>query len=219
MFLLTASPASACERPWPSGSMRVLVVAALAWAIWEVGFDWWQLGPRGGLIILLGALAADALDPHGRSAFAARPAPPTAQPVAARHPGLIAAIVVAAYSMTTRSARPSTGDLPNRPSPARPAFGGNVPDGEWHQYGRTPYGQRYSPLDQINVQNVAHLKEAWRYQTGDVKRPDDVGETTYQVTPLKVGNTLYLCTPHNLGDRARCHDRQGEMEIRRRIPA
>ncbi|MGO6916254.1 hypothetical protein ACCS39_01615, partial [Rhizobium ruizarguesonis] len=32
----------------------VLVVAALAWAIWEVGFDWWQLGPRGGMIILLG---------------------------------------------------------------------------------------------------------------------------------------------------------------------
>ena len=27
----------------------VLVVAALAWAIWEVGFDWWQLGPRGGM--------------------------------------------------------------------------------------------------------------------------------------------------------------------------
>ena len=35
------------------------------------------------------------------------------------------------------------------------------------------------------------------YQTGDVKLPDDVGETTYQVTPLKVRDTLYICTPHN----------------------
>jgi len=30
-----------------------------------------------------------------------------------------------------------------------------------------------------------------------VKLPDDVGETTYQVTPLKIGDTLYMCTPHN----------------------
>lgn len=29
------------------------------------------------------------------------------------------------------------------------AFGGNVPDEEWHQYGRTPYGQRFSPLTDI----------------------------------------------------------------------
>ena len=64
-------------------------------------------------------------------------------------------------------------------------------------YGRTPHGQRYSPLDQITTDNVATLQPAWTYQTGDVKRPDDVGETTYQVTPLKIGDTLYLCTPHN----------------------
>jgi quinoprotein glucose dehydrogenase len=41
------------------------------------------------------------------------------------------------------------------------------------------------------------LQVAWQYQTGDVKLPDDIGETTYQVTPLKVRDTLYLCTPHN----------------------
>jgi len=46
-------------------------------------------------------------------------------------------------------------------------------------------------------QNVANLRVAWQYRTGDVKLPQDVGETTYQVTPLKVGDTLYLCTPHN----------------------
>lgn len=32
----------------------LVVLGSLAWAIWEVGFDWWQLGPRGGVIILLG---------------------------------------------------------------------------------------------------------------------------------------------------------------------
>uniref|UniRef100_UPI0038B3A8DD hypothetical protein n=1 Tax=Staphylococcus aureus TaxID=1280 RepID=UPI0038B3A8DD len=81
------------------------------------------------------------------------------------------------------------GSLPQETASATPAYGGNVPDGDWHQYGRTPYGQRYSPLTQVNVDNVSQLKEAWRYQTGDVKLPDDVGETTYQVTPLKIGYT------------------------------
>ena len=45
--------------------------------------------------------------------------------------------------------------------------------------------------------NVANLQAGLDLPTGDVKRPDDVGETTYQVTPLKIGDTLYICTPHN----------------------
>ncbi len=173
----------------------VLVVAALAWAIWEVGFDWWQLGPRGGLIILLGLwlLTPWIRRPLGfRSptgiTYGANPWP-LALPV-------ILAILVALYSMTT-DPHDLAGELPKDQVAASPAFGGSVPDGEWHQYGRTPFGQRYSPLDQITTENVATLKEAWRYQTGDVKRPEDISETTYQVTPLKVKDTLYLCTPHN----------------------
>ncbi|MBY5411813.1 glucose/quinate/shikimate family membrane-bound PQQ-dependent dehydrogenase [Rhizobium leguminosarum] len=173
----------------------VLVVAALAWAIWEVGFDWWQLGPRGGMIILLGLwlLTPWIRRPLGLRSptgitYAANPWP-LAVPV-------ILAILVALYSMTT-DPHDLAGELPNDTVAANPAFGGSVPDGEWHQYGRTAFGQRYSPLDQITAENISTLKEAWRYQTGDIKRPDDVGETTYQVTPLKVKDTLYLCTPHN----------------------
>ncbi|AXA41936.1 glucose/quinate/shikimate family membrane-bound PQQ-dependent dehydrogenase [Rhizobium leguminosarum] len=173
----------------------VLVAAALAWAIWEVGFDWWQLGPRGGMIILLGLwlLTPWIRRPLGLRSptgitYAANPWP-LAVPV-------ILAILVALYSMTT-DPHDLAGELRKDTVAANPAFGGSVPDGEWHQYGRTPFGQRYSPLDQITAQNVSTLKEAWRYQTGDVKRPEDISETTYQVTPLKVKDTLYLCTPHN----------------------
>ena len=90
------------------------------------------------------------------------------------------------------------GALNAEPRTEAPALGNDVPPEEWHQYGRTNFGQRYSPLDQITTANVANLREVWRYQTGDVKRPDDVNETTYQVTPLKVGDKLYLCTPHNI---------------------
>ncbi|ACE90290.1 glucose dehydrogenase (pyrroloquinoline-quinone) protein [Rhizobium etli CIAT 652] len=194
MFLITAG-LLLMRRAAALWVYAVLVVAALAWAIWEVGFDWWQLGPRGGMIILLGLwlLTPWIRRPLGfRSptgiTYSANPWP-LAVPV-------VLAILVALYSMTT-DPHDLAGELPKDQAAANPAFGGSVPDGEWHQYGRTPFGQRYSPLDQITTENVASLKEAWRYQTGDVKRPEDISETTYQVTPLKVKDTLYLCTPHN----------------------
>lgn len=174
----------------------VIVVASLAWAIWEVGLDWWQLGPRGGVIILLGMwlLTPWIRRPLGFISPTGARYGATSRPLAV---AVLLAVVIAVVSMFFDPLDQS-GDLPEEKVAAAPVLGGNVPDGEWHQYGRTPYGQRYSPLDQINVENVGSLQEVWRYQTGDVKRPDDVGETTYQVTPLKVGNALYLCTPHNL---------------------
>lgn len=173
----------------------VFIVATLAWAIWEVGFDWWQLGPRGGIVILIGLwlLVPWVRKPLGFASPTGLRYGPNAWPLAL---SVLASIVVAGYSMAQHP-HDTAGSLPQETASATPAYGGNVPDGDWHQYGRTPYGQRYSPLTQVNVENVSQLKEAWRYQTGDVKLPDDVGETTYQVTPLKIGNTLYICTPHN----------------------
>jgi quinoprotein glucose dehydrogenase len=176
-------------------SYGFLILVALAWAIWEVGFDWWQLGPRGGVIILLGLwLLAPwiyrRLSADGRTDFGIGRFP---WPLA----GVVAlSIVVAVYSMFT-SPHDIAGRFQTEASVSDPVLGGTVPAGEWHQYGRTPYGQRYSPLDEINATNVANLQKAWTYETGDVKGPNDVGETTYQVTPLKIGDTLYLCTPHN----------------------
>ena len=28
-----------------------ILVGSILWAVWEVGFDWWQLGARGGVIV------------------------------------------------------------------------------------------------------------------------------------------------------------------------
>ncbi len=171
-----------------------LIVVALIWAIYEVGFDWWQLGPRGGVIIVLGLWlltpwVRKRLHSSGTTAIETRANP---WPLGIT---VILAIVVALFSMT-QDPYDVAGELPDA-KVSGAAFGGSVPDGEWHQYGRTPFGQRYSPLDQINKDNVKDLKLAWQYQTGDVKQPGDVGETTYQVTPLKIGDTLFMCTPHN----------------------
>ncbi len=167
-----------------------LVLFALGWALWEVGFDWWQLGPRGGVIVILGLWlltpwVTSRLEPTTRN-FAA--SWPLAVPVAI-------AVVAAVYSMT-RDPHRLAGSLPTGRIASAP-LGGEIPAGDWHQYGRTQFGQRFSPLDQITPENVANLKVAWQYRAGDVKLPQDVPETTYQVTPLKVGNTLFLCTPHN----------------------
>ena len=180
------------RRPAALLVYAVLVLAALGWAIWETGFDWWQLAPRGGIIVLVGLwlLTPFVRRRLDRGAPGRRLAPML--PLAA---AVLVAIVAAVYAMT-QDPEDLAGTLPTA-TVASAALGGNVPPGEWHQYGRTPYGQRFSPLDQITPANVGALKVAWQYQTGDVKLPADVGETTYQVTPLKVGNTLYLCTPHN----------------------
>ncbi|NVD38151.1 glucose/quinate/shikimate family membrane-bound PQQ-dependent dehydrogenase [Ensifer sp. HO-A22] len=173
----------------------LVILGSLAWAVWEVGFDWWQLGPRGGIIVLLGLwLMLPAIRrPLGFESPTGERYAAGAWPLAL---AVIVSIGIAGYSMT-QDPHDIRGDLPSDVVTANPPLGGNVPSGEWHQYGRTPFGQRYAPLDQITPENVASLKLAWQYQTGDVKRPEDVGETTYQVTPIKVKDTLYACTPHN----------------------
>ncbi|MER9405742.1 glucose/quinate/shikimate family membrane-bound PQQ-dependent dehydrogenase [Mesorhizobium caraganae] len=164
-----------------------IVIGTLCWAVWEIGFDWWELGPRGGVIVLL---ALWLLTPWARQGLTG---PDARAPLIL---AVLASLAVAGYSMTA-DPKDIAGELSADKVTPTADLGGNVPPGEWHFYGRTPYGQRYSPLDQITPDNVAKLQPAWTYQTGDVKGPDDVGETTYQVTPLKVGDALYICTPHN----------------------
>lgn len=163
------------------------VIATLCWAVWEIGFDWWQLAPRGGVIVLI---ALWLLTPWARRGFTG---PDGRAPLIL---AVLASLAVAGYSMTA-DPKDIGGTLGTDKVTPTANLGGDAPAGEWHFYGRTPFGQRYSPLDQITPDNVAKLQPAWTYRTGDVKGPDDIGETTYQVTPLKVGDALFICTPHN----------------------
>src|SRR5215469_6937763 len=69
---------------------------------------------------------------------------------------------------------------------------------EWAAYGNDPGGMRYSPLTQIDRDNVAKLKVAWEYHTGDVsdgtKYPR---KSEFESTPIVVEGTLYLTTAFN----------------------
>src|SRR5262245_22922563 len=71
--------------------------------------------------------------------------------------------------------------------------GGGLAD--WPQYGRDQAGTRYTPLNQINRDNVAYLEIAWEYHTGDFSDGSDGRpKTTFQATPILVDGVLYLAT-------------------------
>ena len=71
-------------------------------------------------------------------------------------------------------------------------------DSDWPAYGRDPGGSRYSPLTQINRDDVKNLKVAWSYRTGaaDVKGRS-AHNAAFEATPILVDGTLYLSTPFN----------------------
>ena len=69
------------------------------------------------------------------------------------------------------------------------------PNEEWPAYGRDPGGQRFSPLTDINRQNVASLKVAWAFRTGDAYQPEHSRPTSFEATPVYVDGAIFLGTP------------------------
>src|ERR1700734_1481404 len=62
--------------------------------------------------------------------------------------------------------------------------------GDWPSYHRTYDAQRYSPLDQINKDNVKHLHVAWTDQPGDITQG-------LQATPIAVDGIVYYAGSFN----------------------
>ncbi|MFI8554263.1 glucose/quinate/shikimate family membrane-bound PQQ-dependent dehydrogenase [Psychrobacter sp. NPDC077938] len=214
------------KKHWSAyGLYALFIVATMAWALWESGFYWWALAPRVGFPLIFGLLmllpwVSNKMRGPKTQVAANAAANTSTTNNAKKSPlyywGLLVSVAVGAllsFGSLANNATDKLGELDltaanddeqNVSSDETSANlgdplsnGQQTPDGEWSAYGRTDYGQRYSPLDKINTDNVKDLELAWQIQTGDVKGPNDVGETTYQATPLKIGNGLYLCTPHN----------------------
>ena len=71
---------------------------------------------------------------------------------------------------------------------------------EWSAYGRDLQGTRFSPLTQISPANVASLKPAWTFHTGDISTGKVKGggpRSGFEATPLMMDGRLYLSTPFN----------------------
>ena len=66
--------------------------------------------------------------------------------------------------------------------------------GDWPNYGRTPGGDRHSPLRQIDRANVSRLELAWEFKTGEAG-VETGNPIALEVTPLVIDGTMYLATP------------------------
>ncbi|MGV4876727.1 glucose/quinate/shikimate family membrane-bound PQQ-dependent dehydrogenase [Acetobacter indonesiensis] len=170
-----------------------LVFATLVWAVAESGFDFWALAPRGDVILPLGLLLL--LPVVSRALLPAKPL--NSLPLAA---GIVAGLGVYGFALT-QDPQDVAGTLPSVAQQGAPVTPGDVAEaaaGDWPAYGRTQFGNRYSPLAQISPANVKNLKVAWVFRTHDLKTPNDPGEITDEVTPIKIRDTLYLCSPHQI---------------------
>ena len=66
--------------------------------------------------------------------------------------------------------------------------GTSVFEGDWPEYHGGPFAQRYSPLDQVNADNVTDLELAWRFSTSNFGPTTDFNNPS---TPIEIDGVLY----------------------------
>jgi quinoprotein glucose dehydrogenase len=69
-------------------------------------------------------------------------------------------------------------------------------ESEWPTYGHDSGGNRYSPLAQINAQNVSNLVPAWTYHMAKTPAGERPRLRSSQTTPLVIGGVMYISTPY-----------------------
>jgi quinoprotein glucose dehydrogenase len=161
-----------------------LLLGTVAWSVWEVQFDWWQLLPR---VDVWFGLAAWLLMPFVRRHLAG----------AGSHGGKLVWGALAASAFVGLFALSKDYHTLDGALPARGDTSITSASTDWTAYGSSAAGNRYAAANQITPDNVKDLELAWTFHTGDFKGSDDPGEIANEVTPLKANGKLYLCTPHN----------------------
>lgn len=172
------------------GLYALVLFASTLWSLWEIGLDWWQLVPRLSLWFALGVVLL--LPWFRRPLLRDGPAPIGTAALS------VAVVLAGGAAIGSQFTHPGeiSGDL-GRDSTDMTSTAPAMPEGDWQAYGRTEFGDRYSPLKQITPANIGKLQEAWRIRTGDMPTAKDPVEITNQNTPLKVNGKLYACTAHS----------------------
>lgn len=183
LALIVSGALLAMGRPLGAWIYLGLYGVTLLWALWEVGLNGWALVPRvvAPTVLLIGLVAVlPLLLPQGRR-------------VAIIGGGALALFLLVGGTVVGFANRAPVG-LP------LPAGGGDMGEpglyqtgADWPAFGGTHAARRYSPLTQINRDNVKDLERVWLFHTEDLPEEKWGAETT----PLKVGDTLYLCTARN----------------------
>jgi quinoprotein glucose dehydrogenase len=82
-------------------------------------------------------------------------------------------------------------------SPPTASESGSV---DWPVYGGDSGGSKYSALKQIDRRNVATLKEAWRFSTGEpttpLSGPGSYKTPAFEATPIVIDGVMYIGTPY-----------------------
>jgi len=160
--------------------LGAVFIATLAWALAEVGLDYWPLLPR----IVLPALLA---------MFGLLLAPRLGLWTSSASYGLAGVLFIGLLVMLVQAFVPHDVIRIESDEPAAATAAVSAP-ADWMHYGRTLHGTRFAPFDQIDKQNVAQLQVAWTFRTG--RNITLTAED--QNTPIQVGNMLYACTPYNV---------------------
>ena len=171
----------------------LVVVGSVLWSISDIRFDWWPLAARLDVIFPLGLWLLTPWVTRGLSDVGTSLRASTLPLWAAS----LLSVVVLGIGLCS-DYHDINGSLPAAVAAAASLLPNDdkQPDADWRDYGRTQFGQRYSPLRQITPANVKNLKVAWTFRTGDLPGKNDPVETTFEVTPIKVNDTLYLCSQH-----------------------
>jgi membrane-bound PQQ-dependent dehydrogenase (glucose/quinate/shikimate family) len=180
-LLITASAIKVWQgNPFGSKIYAGLMVATVAWALLESGTNLWALAPR---ILPLSVIGIWFLTPwFRRSLYQGNPSPLFSTTLALAIPAgfllLAVGVVISGIGYEIN------------PMPQRSGINTINTRTDWPSYGNTAGGSRYSPIDQINTENVARLEVAWTYRTGF--------GGSFKSTPLQVGDLLYVCTGGNV---------------------
>ncbi|MCY0096947.1 membrane-bound PQQ-dependent dehydrogenase, glucose/quinate/shikimate family [Hoeflea ulvae] len=210
------------------GVYFLIWIGTLIWAVWEVGFELWPLVPRvvaptvilvlvaltipafsarpasgrygshrgrTALLMLAGALAMSGIVTDGAKAQQQDEqigGPGQTTPGAVDGAETTGEPADAAGSEAALGEGQAGENMPLRPPQVLEA------GTDWPAYGGTYEGRRYSPLSQINRDNVADLEQVWQFRTGDMPSEGAEGKYSPENTPLKVGDSLFVCTAKNI---------------------
>ncbi len=96
------------------------------------------------------------------------------------------AIGLTSFLVACSSSKPPVAEAPAVPANVTKArvIAADQEPGNWMAHGRTYSEQRYSPLNQINAENVKDLGMAWHYDLGDTRG--------IEATPIVVDGVMYV---------------------------
>ena len=173
------------------GVYAAMLAWTLGWSLWQVGLDFWALAGRLGLLFALGM--AFWLPPVMRWLAPAPRVDRAARLVTMGFAVSLAGIVVAGVLRGKPAYESGPQAVPALRADLRDEAGAPPTSPDWPYYGNDAGGTHYSSLAQIRPDNVAGLRVAWTYRTGEWPAADNEPRRL-EVTPLKVGDSLYLCS-------------------------